>query len=148
MIVEGFHVHPTMAIAGAPGADASGGTASWVPSAVIVPFLVVVRSEHEHWQLYQEWRHHQPPAADGATGDAPEPLDHFQQLRHIQQRLLDEAAAPQSALLAASTVLDVDGLNFASALDRMHSVVLERMQQLLLLSPALARHSVASIVGS
>ena len=68
VIIEGFHARPAvaaMALRGlALGSAEEGGLREVTPlEAAIVPFLLVVEDEEVHWQLYQEWRRHQVPAA-------------------------------------------------------------------------------------
>ena len=78
----------------------------------------------------------------------------------VQDPLVDAAtakprtAAPESAL--TTVTVDVDSLDFDGTLDQMHSVVLARMQQLLLLRPITDRgfplpgatSTLSSLVGS
>jgi hypothetical protein len=57
---------------------------------------------------------------------------HFEQLRQLQVRLAREADA------AVATVLPVGAYGFDGALERMHTIVLERMQRLVATPPVAA----------
>ena len=126
--MEGFHAHPDL-LARAVAATVSGDDPALSPTQAgmaVVPFLLVARDAATHWELYQQWRHHQAMRSTAQPADSGR--GHFEQLRAIQDLLLHEAGA---ATGSGPTVLDVDGLDFDALIERMHVVALERMQHLL-----------------
>jgi hypothetical protein len=88
---------------------------------IVIPFLLVLPEEAAHRRIVQDWQQNQPadarckPGADALLTNA----------RRLQAHLEEDAwAAPG----AAAVVVPLNAASFTDTLERMHSIVLERMQ--------------------